>query len=157
MNDRIKECIEDILKFYDEKDFIQMRFAYDEFLTLNGLKYNAFRNVFTELQKNNTIEISANVFRVLKYDDEPVIIILKDNSIIFHTMYKGATLDELQLPDDIGTVIDMYDLPEDNKIVLPDECIKVLGLHEGDIILIEYSDESLRIEKFTKEDILEYL
>lgn len=157
MNDRTKECVNDILRYFDEKDFIQLAFAYDEFLTLKGLKYVSFNNIFSEVQKNNTIEIPTSVVKAWEYEGEPVILVLKKDAIVFYTMYKGATIDDVQLPDDIGNLIDIYDLPDDRKIVLPDTCVKALDLHEGDIILMEYSEESLQIEKFTKEDILEYL
>ena len=143
MNDRSKECINEIFRFYDEKDFINLANAYDEFLTWNGLKYTAFNTIFSQVQKNNTIEIPTRVLKAWEYDGEPVILVLNEDIIAFYTMYKGATIDDVQLPDDIGTIIDMYDLPEDRKIVLNDACMKALGLQEGDIILMEYSEESL--------------
>lgn len=90
----LSECISDLLKHYNERNFIEMAFAYDEVQICKGLKLAADKTFFTEILDGNKMIIPQSLLKAIEYDGEPILVSVqkKWNQVCFDTMYEGVTL-----------------------------------------------------------------
>ena len=72
-------------------------------------------------------------------------------------MYEGAVLEELPMPEDLVTTVELITIPSNREIVLHDKCVNVLDVKPEDIILISAMTEGFYITKFTEKDIKSFL
>ena len=72
-------------------------------------------------------------------------------------MYEGAIFEEISMPDDLITPVELITIPSDCEITLHDKCVKVIDVKPGDIILISAMSEGFYITKFTEKDIKSFL
>ena len=157
--DYLTDCVTDLLKYYNDRDFIQMAFAYDEIQMHKGLKMAADKTFFTEVLADNKILLSQVILNQVEYEGEPVLVSIQDKwkSISFDTMYEGAVLEDMPMPDDLITPVELITIPSNREITLHDKCVKVLDVKPGDIILISAMSEGFYITKFTEKDIKSFL
>ena len=144
--DYLTDCVTDLLKHYNDRDFIQMAFAYDEIQMHKVLA-------------DNKILLSQVILNQVEYEGEPVLVSIQDKwkSISFDTMYEGAVLEDMPMPDDLITPVELITIPSNREITLHDKCVKVLDVKPGDIILISAMSEGFYITKFTEKDIKSFL
>ena len=57
----LSECISDLLKHYNERNFIEMAFAYDEVQICKGLKLAADKTFFTEILDGNKMIVPQSL------------------------------------------------------------------------------------------------
>ena len=157
--DYLTDCVTDLLKYYNDRDFIQMAFAYDEIQMHKGLKMAADKTFFTEVLADNKILISQEILKQVEYEGEPVLVSIQEKweSISFDTMYEGAVLEDMPMPDDLISPVELITIPPNREITLHDKCVKVLDVKQGDILLISAMSEGFYITKFTEKDIKSFL
>lgn len=157
--DYLTDCVKDLMTYYETRDFIQMAFAYDEIQLHKGMKMAADKTFFTEILTDNKILLSQALLKHIEYEGEPVLVSVQEkwNSISFDTMYEGAVLEELPMPEDLVTTVELITIPSNREIVLHDKCVNVLDVKPGDIILISAMTEGFYITKFTEKDIKSFL
>ena len=157
--DYLTDCVTDLLKYYNDRDFIQMAFAYDEIQMHKGLKMAADKTFFTEVLTDNKILLSQAILNQVEYEGEPVLVSIQDKwkSISFDTMYEGAVLEDMPMPDDLITPVELITIPSNREITLHDKCVEVLDVKPGDILLISAMSEGFYITKFTEKDIKSFL
>ena len=155
----LSECISDLLKHYKERNFIEMAFAYDEIQLCKGLKMLGDKTFFTEVLDDNKIILCQALLKQIEYDGDPVLVSIQEkwNSISFDTMYEGAVFEEISIPDDLITPVELITIPSICEITLHDKCVNALDVKPGDIILISAMSEGFYITKFTEKDIKSFL
>ena len=72
-------------------------------------------------------------------------------------MYEGAVLEDMPMPDDLISPVELITIPLNREITLHDKCVKVLDVKQGDILLISAMSEGFYITKFTEKDIKSFL
>ncbi len=151
-------CVDDLMKHYKERDFIQMAFDYDEIQLLKGIKMEASKTFFTDIKSDYTISLTSSVLKAMEYDNEPVLVSLNKEwkNIHFDTMYEGAKVDDEVISALDNEPVEIIHISENNEIKLNDKCITILGLEPGDIILIEALSEGLVISRFIEDNIKKY-
>ena len=77
----------------------------------------------------------------------------KCNQVSFDTMYEGATLENIPMPDDVATPIELIRIASDREIILNEKCVDILDVKQGDIVLILAMSEGFYVTKFTEKDI----
>lgn len=147
------------MTYYETRDFFQMAFAYDEIQLLKGMKMAADKTFFTEILTDNKILLSQALLKHIEYEGEPVLVSIQEkwNSVSFDTMYDGVVLEELPMPEDLVTTVELITIPSNREIVLHDQCVNALAVKPGDIILISAMSEGFYITKFTEKDIKSFL
>ena len=155
----LSECISDLLKHYKERDFVQMAFAYDEIQIIKGLKMAADTTFFTEILEGNKIIIPQSLLKIVEYDGEPILVSVQEkwNQVSFDTMYEGATLENIPMPDDVATHIELIRIASDREIILNEKCVDILDVKQGDIVLILAMSEGFYVTKFTEKDIKDFV
>ena len=158
-NDYITECVSDLLKYYKERDFIQMAFAYDEIQICKGLKMADESVFFTEVLDGNKFKVSKALLGKIEYGGEPILVSTQNkwNLVSFDTMYEGVKFDEIPMPDDVASPVELIRISLNQEVVLHDECVKILDIKQGDIIMISAMSEGFYITKFTEENIKSFL
>ena len=158
-NEYISECISDLLKYYGERNFVQMAFAYDELQIYKGLKMAAERTFFTEILSNNKMIVPKELLKIVEYDGEPILVSVqkKWNQVSFDTMYEGVTLENIPMPDDVATPIELIRIASDREIILNETCVDVLDVKQSDVVLILAMSEGFYVTKFTEKDIIEFV
>ena len=153
------ECISDLLKHYKERNFIEMAFAYDEIQMIKGLKMAADTTFFTEILDGNKIIVPQSLLRIVEYDGEPILVSVQEkwNQVSFDTMYEGATLENIPMPDDVATPIELIRIASDREIILNEKCVDILDVKQGDIVLILAMSEGFYVTKFTEKDIKDFV
>ena len=157
--DYLTDCVKDFMTYYETRDFIQMAFAYDEIQLHKGMKMAADKTFFTEILTDNKILLTQALLKHIEYEGEPVLVSIQEkwNSVSFDTMYEGAVLEELPMPEDLVTTVELITIPSNREIVLHDKCVNALAVKPGDIILISAMSEGFYITKFTEKDIKSFL
>lgn len=157
--DYINDCVKDLLMYYEDRDFIQMAFAYDEIQMHKGLKMVAETTFFTEILENNSIVLPKSVLKKIEYGGEPVLVSVqkKWKHVSFDTMYEGVTLDKIPMPEDVASPLELIRIDSDCKIALNVQCVETLDAKVGDIVLISAMSEGFYITKFTEKDIKSFL
>ena len=157
--DYLTDCVKALMTYYKTRDFIQMAFAYDEIHLCKGLKMFGNKTFFTEVLDKNKIILSQALMKQIEYDGEPVLVSIQEkwHSISFDTMYEGAIFEEISMPDDLITPVELITIPSDCEITLHDKCVKVIDVKPGDIILISAMSEGFYITKFTEKDKKSFL
>ena len=147
------------MTYYEARDFIQMAFAYDEIQLCKGLKMLGDKTFFTEVLDDNKIILCQALLKQIEYDGDPVLVSIQEkwNSISFDTMYEGAVFEEISIPDDLITPVELITIPSICEITLHDKCVDTLDVKPGDIILIFAMSEGFYITKFTEKDIKSFL
>ena len=155
----LSECISDLLKYYKERNFVEMAFAYDEVQICKGLKMAADATFFTEVLEGNKIIVPQSLLKIVEYDGEPILVSIqkKWNQVSFDTMYEGVTLDKIPMPDDVATPIELIRIPSDREINLNKKCVEILDVKQGDIVLILAMSEGFYVTKFTEKDIKDFM
>lgn len=155
----LSECISDLLKHYNERNFIEMAFAYDEVQICKGLKLAADKTFFTEILDGNKIIVPQSLLKTIEYDGEPILVSVqkKWNQVSFDTMYEGVTLKDIPMPDDVATPIELIKIASDREIILNEKCVNVLNVKQGDIVLILAMSEGFYVTKFTEKDIKDFM
>lgn len=155
----LSECISDLLKHYNERNFIEMAFAYDEVQICKGLKLAADKTFFTEILDGNKMIIPQSLLKTIEYDGEPILVSVqkKWNQVSFDTMYEGVTLKDIPMPDDVATPIELIKIASDREIILNEKCVNVLDVKQGDIVLILAMSEGFYVTKFTEKDIKDFM
>lgn len=155
----LSECISDLLKHYNERNFIEMAFAYDEVQICKGLKLAADKTFFTEILDSNKMIIPQSLLKAIEYDGEPILVSVqkKWNQVCFDTMYEGVTLKDIPMPDDVATPIELIKIASDREIILNEKCVNVLDVKQGDIVLILAMSEGFYVTKFTEKDIKDFM
>ena len=155
----LSECISDLLKHYNERNFIEMAFAYDEVQICKGLKLAADKTFFTEILDGNKIIVPQSLLKTIEYDGEPILVSVqkKWNQVSFDTMYEGVTLKDIPMPDDVATPIELIKIASDIEIILNEKCVNVLNVKQGDIVLILAMSEGFYVTKFTEKDIKDFM
>ena len=155
----LSECISDLLKYYKEHDFIQMGFAYDEVQMCKGLKMAAETTFFAEILDDNKFVVPQTLLKTIEYDGEPILVSIQEKwkQVSFDTMYEGATFEEIPMPDDVATPIELIKIASDREIILNEKCVKILDLKQGDVIMILAMSEGFYVTKFTEKDIKDFL
>lgn len=155
----LSECISDLLKHYNERNFIEMAFAYDEVQICKGLKLAADKTFFTEILDGNKMIIPQSLLKAIEYDGEPILVSVqkKWNQVCFDTMYEGVTLKDIPMPDDVATPIELIKIASDREIILNEKCVNVLDVKQGDIVLILAMSEGFYVTKFTEKDIKDFM
>jgi len=155
----LSECISDLLKHYKERDFVQMAFAYDEIQIIKGLKMAADTTFFTEILEGNKIIVPQFLLKIVEYDGEPILVSVQEkwNQVSFDTMYEGATLENIPMPDDVATPIELIRIASDREIILNEKCVDILDVKQGDIVLILAMSEGFYVTKFTEKDIKDFV
>ena len=155
----LSECISDLLKYYKERDFVQMAFAYDEIQIIKGLKMAADTTFFTEILEGNKIIVPQFLLKIVEYDGEPILVSVQEkwNQVSFDTMYEGATLENIPMPDDVATPIELIRIASDREIILNEKCVDILDVKQGDIVLILAMSEGFYVTKFTEKDIKDFV
>lgn len=154
MNEKyLSECISDLLKYYKERDLIQMAFAYDEIQICKGLKMAA------EILDGNRFVVPKELLKIVEYDGEPILVSVqkKWNQVSFDTMYEGVTLKDIPMPDDVATPIELIRITLDREIILNEKCVDILDAKQGDVVLILAMSEGFYVTKFTEKDIKEFV
>ena len=93
--DYLTDCVKDLLMYYEDRDFIQMAFAYDEIQMHKGLKMAAETTFFTEILESNSIVLPKSILKTIEYGGEPILVSVqkKWKHVSFDTMYEGVTLE----------------------------------------------------------------
>ena len=73
------------------------------------------------------------------------------------TMYEGVTLDKIPMPEDVATPLELIRIDSDRKILLNTQCVEILDVKQGDIVLISAMSEGFYVTKFTEKDIISFL
>lgn len=154
-NEYISECISDLLRYYKERDYVQMAFAYDELQICKGLKLAAERTFFTEILDSNKMIAPKELLKIVEYDGEPILVSVqkKWNQVSFDTMYEGATLENIPMPDDVASPVELIRITSDREVILNETCVDVLDVKQGDVVLILAMSEGFYVTKFTEKDI----
>ena len=157
--DYLTDCVKDLMTYYEARDFIQMAFAYDEIQLCKGMKMLGDKTFFTEVLDDNKIILCQALLKQIEYDGDPVLVSIQEkwNSISFDTMYEGAVFEEISIPDDLITPVELITIPSICEITLHDKCVDTLDVKPGDIILIFAMSEGFYITKFTEKDIKSFL
>ena len=155
----LSECISDLLKHYNERNFIEMAFAYDEVQICKGLKLAADKTFFTEILDGNKMIVPQSLLKTIEYDGEPILVSVqkKWNQVSFDTMYEGVTLKDIPMPDDVATPIELIKITSDREIILNKKCVEILNVKQGDIVLILAMSEGFYVTKFTEKDITDFV
>lgn len=155
----LSECISDLLKHYNERNFIEMAFAYDEVQICKGLKLAADKTFFTEILDGNKMIVPQSLLKTIEYDGEPILVSVqkKWNQVSFDTMYEGVTLKDIPMPDDVATPTELIRIASDREIILNEKCVNVLNVKQGDIVLILAMSEGFYVTKFTEKDIKDFM
>ena len=155
----LSECISDLLKYYKERDFIQMAFAYDEIQICKGLKMVAEKTFFAEILDGNRFVVPKELLKIVEYDGEPILVSVqkKWNQVSFDTMYEGVALKDIPMPDDVATPIELIRITSDREIILNEKCVDILDAKQGDVVLILAMSEGFYVTKFTEKDISEFV
>ena len=158
-NEYISECITDLLRYYKERDYVQMAFAYDELQICKGLKMTAETTFFSEISDKNRLVVPNELLKIIEYDGEPILVSVqkKWNQVSFDTMYEGVTLENIPMPDDVATPVELIRITSDREIILNEKCVEVLDVKQGDVVLILAMSEGFYVTKFTEKDINESL
>ena len=158
-NDYIVNCVQDLLKYFKERDFIQMAFAYDEIQICKGLKMAADTTFFTEILEGNKIILPQSLLKIVEYDGEPILVSVQEkwNQVSFDTMYEGATLENVPMPDDVATPVELIRIASDREIILNEKCVDILEVKQGDVVLILAMSEGFYVTKFTEKDIKDFV
>ena len=158
-NEYISECISDLLRYYKERDYVQMAFAYDELQICKGLKLAAERTFFTEILDSNKMIAPKELLKIVEYDGEPILVSVqkKWNQVSFDTMYEGATLENIPMPDDVASPVELIRITSDREVILNETCVDVLDVKQGDVVLILAMSEGFYVTKFTEKDINEFV
>ena len=158
-NEYISECITDLLRYYKERDYVQMAFAYDELQICKGLKLAAERTFFTEILDSNKMIAPKELLKIVEYDGEPILVSVqkKWNQVSFDTMYEGVTLENIPMPDDVATPVELIRITSDREVILNETCVDVLDVKQGDVVLILAMSEGFYVTKFTEKDINEFV
>ena len=158
-NEYISECITDLLKYYKERDYVQMAFAYDEIQICKGLKMATEKTLFSEILDKNRLVVPSELLKIIEYDGEPILVSVqkKWNQVSFDTMYEGATLENIPMPDDVATPVELIRITSDREIILNEKCVDVLDVKQGDVVLILAMSEGFYVTKFTEKDINEFV
>ena len=155
----LSECISDLLKHYEERNFIEMAFAYDEVQICKGLKLAADKTFFTEILDGNKMIVPQSLLKTIEYDGEPILVSVqkKWNQVSFDTMYEGVTLKDIPMPDDVATPIELIKITSDREIILNKKCVEILNVKQGDVVLILAMSEGFYVTKFTEKDITDFV
>lgn len=155
----LSECISDLLKHYNERNFIEMAFAYDEVQICKGLKLAADKTFFTEILDGNKMIVPQSLLKTIEYDGEPILVSVqkKWNQVSFDTMYEGVTLKDIPMPDDVATPIELIKITSDREIILNKKCVEILNVKQGDVVLILAMSEGFYVTKFTEKDITDFV
>ena len=155
----LSECISDLLKHYNERNFIEMAFAYDEVQICKGLKLAADKTFFTEILDGNKMIVPQSLLKTIEYDGEPILVSVqkKWNQVSFDTMYEGVTLKDIPMPDDVATPTELIRIASDREITLNEKCVEILNVKQGDIVLILAMSEGFYVTKFTEKDITDFV
>ena len=155
----LSECISDLLKHYNERNFIEMAFAYDEVQICKGLKLAADKTFFTEILDGNKMVVPQSLLKTIEYDGEPILVSVqkKWNQVSFDTMYEGVTLKDIPMPDDVATPIELIKITSDREIILNKKCVEILNVKQGDVVLILAMSEGFYVTKFTEKDITDFV
>ena len=158
-NEYISECITDLLRYYKERDYVQMAFAYDELQICKGLKLAAERTFFTEILDSNKMIAPKELLKIVEYDGEPILVSVqkKWNQVSFDTMYEGATLENIPMPDDVASPVELIRITSDREVILNEKCVDILDAKQGDVVLILAMSEGFYVTKFTEKDINEFV
>ena len=158
-NEYITECVSDLLKYYKERDFIQMAFAYDEIQIRKGLKMADESVFFAEVLDGNKFKVSKALISKIEYANEPILVSIQSkwNLVSFDTMYEGVKFDEIPMPDDVATPIELIRITSDKEISLNEKCVKILDVKQGDVVLILAMSEGFYVTKFTEKDITDFV
>ena len=158
-NEYISECITDLLRYYKERDYVQMAFAYDELQICKGLKMTAEPTFFSEISDKNRLVVPNELLKIIEYDGEPILVSVqkKWNQVSFDTMYEGVTLENIPMPDDVATPVELIRITSDREIILNEKCVEVLDVKQGDVVLILAMSEGFYVTKFTEKDINEFV
>ena len=158
-NEYISECITDLLRYYKERDYVQMAFAYDELQICKGLKMTAETTFFSEISDKNRLVVPNELLKIIEYDGEPILVSVqkKWNQVSFDTMYEGVTLENIPMPDDVATPVELIRITSDREIILNEKCVEVLDVKQGDVVLILAMSEGFYVTKFTEKDINEFV
>lgn len=157
--DYLTDCVKDLLMYYEDRDFIQMAFAYDEIQMHKGLKMAAETTFFTEILESNSIVLPKSILKTIEYGGEPILVSVqkKWKHVSFDTMYEGVTLDKIPMPEDVATPLELIRIDSDRKILLNTQCVEILDVKQGDIVLISAMSEGFYVTKFTEKDIKSFL
>jgi len=157
--DYLTECISDLLKYYKERNFTEMAFAYDEVQICKGLKMAADATFFAEILEGNRLIVPQSLLKIVEYNGEPILVSVqkKWNQVSFDMMYEGATLENIPMPDDVAIPIELIRIASDREIILNEKCVDILDAKKGDIVLILALSEGFYITKFTEKDIKSFL
>jgi len=157
--DYLTDCVKDFMTYYETRDFIQMAFAYDEIQLHKGMKMAADKTFFTEILTDNKILLTQALLKHIEYEGEPVLVSIQEkwNSVSFDTMYEGVTLDKIPMPEDVATPLELIRIDSDRKILLNTQCVEILDVKQGDIVLISAMSEGFYVTKFTEKDIISFL
>lgn len=158
-NEYLSECISDLLKHYKERNYAEMAFAYDEVQICKGLKMAADKTFFTEILDNNKIVVPQALLKAIEYDGEPILVSVQKqwNQVSFDTMYEGATLENIPMPDDVATPVELIRIASDREIILNEKCVDILDVKQGDVVLILAMSEGFYVTKFTEDEIKSFL
>ena len=132
-----------------------MAFAYDELQICKGLKLAAERTFFTEILDSNKMIAPKELLKIVEYDGEPILVSVqkKWNQVSFDTMYEGATLENIPMPDDVASPVELIRITSDREVILNETCVDVLDVKQGDVVLILAMSEGFYVTKFTEIDI----
>lgn len=157
--DYLTDCVKDLMTYYETRDFVQMAFAYDEIQLCKGLKMLEEKTFFTEVLADNKIVVSQALLKQIEYDGEPILVSIQEKwkSISFDTMYEGAVLENIPMPDDLAITVELITIPSNREIIFHDKCVTALDIKPGDIMLISAMSEGFYITKFTEKDIKSFL
>ena len=158
-NEYISECITDLLRYYKERDYVQMAFAYDELQICKGLKMTAETTFFSEISDKNRLVVPNELLKIIEYDGEPILVSVqkKWNQVSFDTMYEGVTLENIPMPDDVATPVELIRITSDREVILNETCVDVLDVKQGDVVLILAMSEGFYVTKFTEKDIKDFV
>ncbi len=151
-------CVDDLIKHYKERDFIQMAFDYDEIQLLKGIKMAAAKTFFTDIKDNYTFKVTSPILKAIEYDNEPILVSLNHNwkNVHYDTMYEGAKIDDEVISALDTEPVEIIHISDNKEIKLDEKSIALLGLEPGDIILIEALSEGFVISKFIEDNIKQY-
>lgn len=151
-------CVDDLMKHYKERDFIQMAFDYDEIQLLKGIKMEAAKTFFTDVKENYIFEVSSSILSAIEYNNEPILVSLnhKWKTVHYDTMYEGAKIDDECISALENEPVEMINISDKKEIKLDDKSIALLDIEPGDIILIEAMSEGFVISRFIEDNIMQY-
>ena len=99
------------------------------------------------------------LLKIVEYDGEPILVSVqkKWNQVSFDTMYEGVTLENIPMPDDVATPVELIRITSDREGILNETCVDVLDVKQGDVVLILAMSEGFYVTKFTEKDINEFV